>query len=312
MPDPNNILAQLPHMSWRGVSYPVVDRTHTFAFDTAEHKVIYRDGVATEMMGEQGRVFRYSIPMRESITTSDGLKQLFSRGFRPLYEAYRDPAPGMLVDPLHGAIQCTPSQWEDHLIWSVQDGVDVRLSFVEYTPIGKQVQDQPPTFRALFEITTALDAEVAAAPWTKQVPSPAPTTDPLSLAAGLINQVNVNRNRARAAVMRVSNRMAKVERAAEDAGGKNAPDPLTAAVFNRIRLDARHGRLASERLANTPPRDTAKTVVQMTVDTPKTIMQAAAELGMTVTEFLAINADLARNPLLPVGVRFWGRRKNAY
>ena len=310
--DTYNILAQLPSMSWRGIILPVVERTHTFQFETAPHKIIYRDGVATEMLGEQGRVFHYTIPMRESVTSvKEGLKYLFTKGFRELYRAYRDPRPGMLVDPLHGAILCTPASWEDHLESMKLDGADVRLSFTEYTPIGQKIQDDPPTIRSLFEITTAMDAAVVAAPWDAQQQSPPPTTDPLSLAAGLLNQGNATRRRMNAKVLAVAARMGKVENAAAEAQA-NAPDSKSAAIFNGIRLQARKGRLDATRVANAPPRDKASTLIQITTDTVKTIPQMAADAGMTIEEFLQVNPGLGRLPYVPANTRVFKKSANAY
>lgn len=311
MTDQYNILAKLPSMSWRGIVLPVVERSHSLQYETAPHKFIYRDGVATEMLGEQGRVFHYTIPMRESIVSiKEGLSKLFSRGFRELYRAYRDPSPGMLVDPMHGAILCTPASWEDSLQWAVLDGADVRISFVEYIPPGEKVDDNPPTLTGLYETTKAMDATVRAVSWPKQVQSPEPTTDPLSLAAGAINQLNYTRRRMNAKVRAVEARMAKVEDAAAEAE-QNAPDPGSRAAFNLMRLQARKGRLDAKRLADAPPSEKAAMVIYLTADSPSTITQLASQSAMTTKAFLELNPKLARMTIVPAGTRYQATQGNA-
>jgi hypothetical protein len=308
MADQYSILAQLPSMSWRGIVLPVIDRSHTFQFETAPHKIIYRDGVATEMLGEQGRVFHYSIPMRETVKSAkEGLRQLFSKGFRELYRAYRDPSPGMLVDPAHGAILCTPASWEDRLHWDQTDGADVRLVFTEYSPPGKTVQDDPPTVKGLFDSAQELDIVVQSVPWPPQVQSPEPTTDPFSAAAGILNQLNSNRRRLNAVIYAVEARMAKVERAAEEAQ-KNAPDSRSAAIFNLIRLQARKGRIDAKRLGDAPPRDKAGTAIRVVLDQPKTVTQLAAECKMTMKEFLYLNPGLSRYAFIPINTEYQRKR----
>lgn len=304
--DTNDKFDQLPTMSFRGIALPVVDRDHTFSHESAPHQVVFRDGVATEMLGINGRVFNYSVPMRESIVNQRrGFKNLFSKRFYQLYEAYRDPSPGPLVDPIHGRLTVTPGTWNEHTTWQQRDGVDVKFNFTEYTAIGKAVKDNAPSIAAFTSAARALDDQVAAAPWPKQVKPPKPTVDPLTAAAGLINQVNVHRNLINANIRRVGFLAWKVEDAATKAGGRNAPDSASAAVFNSIRLAARKLRIQSWQLADSPPRDKAQVAVQQVYDTPKTIMQLAAESSMPLQALLELNPNLARMNPIPKGTTVW-------
>ena len=304
--DTTDIFGQLPTMTFRGIALPVVDRDHSFSHETAPHQVVFRDGVATEMLGINGRVFNYSCPLRESITSKRrGFKNLFTKQFYALYEAYRDPTPGPLVDPIHGKIIVTPGTWNEHATWQQRDGVDVKFNFTEYTPPGKAVKDSPPTVDAFVGEARALDDAVTAAKWPRQVPPPKPTVDPLTAIAGAINQVNVHRNLINANIRSVGFRASLVERAATDAGGRNAPDSITAAIFNHIRLMARHIEFQSYQLADAPPGDKAKVAVKQVYDTPKTIGQIAAESGATVSTLLDLNPGLARMNPVPRGVPIW-------
>jgi len=303
----DDIFGQLPTMSFRGIALPVVDRDHSFSHETAPHQVVFRDGVATEMLGINGRVFSYTVPMRESVISTRRKigPNLFTKQFYKLYEAYRDQSPGPLVDPIHGQVTVTPGTWNEHATWQQRDGVDVKFNFTEYTAVGKVVKDNPPTIDAFIGAAQALDQVVAAATWPKQVPPPKPTVDPLSAIAGAINQVNVHRNLINANIRSVGSKANKVEEAATEAGGRNAPDEKSAAVFNSIRLAARRLRLQSYQLADAPPRDKAQVAVQQVYDTPKTIMQLAADSRMDIQTLLGLNPGLARQNPVPRGTRVW-------
>jgi hypothetical protein len=296
----------LPTASFRGIGFPVVDRDHTFSHETAPHQVVFRDGVATEMLGINGRQFSYSAPIRESIVNQRRqFKNLFTKQLSKLYDAFRDTTPGPLVDPIHGNVTVTPGTWNEHATWQQTDGIDLKFNFTEYTAIGKPVKDNPPTIDAFTGSARQLDDQVVVAPWPKQVPQPKPTVDPLTAFAGLINQVNVHRNLINANIARVGFLANKVEEAATRAGGRNAPDSKSAAIFNSIRLAARKLRIQSWQLANAPPRDKAQVAVQQVFDTPKTIMQLAADSRMTLETLLSLNPGLARQNPVPRGTRVW-------
>lgn len=302
----DDLFGRLPTMSFRDIAVPVVDRDHTFSHESAPHQVVFRDGVATEMLGTGGRVFMYSVPFRESIVDQRrDFKKLFTKRFYQFYEAYRDPSPGPLVDPVHGKITVTPAAWNEHMSWQQRDGLDTKFNFVEYTAIGKVVKDNPPSIAELANAARTLDEHVAVAPWPQQVEPPKPTVDPLTAVAGLINQVNVHRNLINANIRRVGFLAWKVESAATEAGGRNAPDSASAAVFNSIRLAARKLRIQSNQLADAPPRDKAQVAVQQVYDTPKTIMQLAAESAMPLATLLELNPGLARSNPVPKGTVVW-------
>lgn len=291
------MLHKLPQMSFRGITLPCVDREFEFGHERIPHHFVYRDGVTTEMMGIEGKVFNYTLPMRESIAVG-GLKYLFSKVIFELQTAFENPDPGPLVDPRIGTVMVTPGVWREKTDPHKTDGVDVSLSFFEYTAIGTKSEDSPPTITGVYDSARALDAEVARTPWTVQQPSPQPTTDPLSAIAGVLEQVNATRERADAMVMSVSNRANDVEMAAEKLGLAGEP----------ARRAARKLRLDCERTANAPPRDKAGVLVGIAVDSPKTIAQMAAENNMTIAELIRSNTGLARSPIIPAGSRVYVRK----
>lgn len=290
------MLKRLPKMSFRGIALPIVDRVHDFGQMTNEHTFIYRDGVTTEMLGVGARRFTYAALLRESITVA-GYKNLFSSVLRKFYEACLNPEAGPLIDPVHGEILCTPGPWHETTDHRRTDGVDVQISFVEYTAIGEQVADQPPTIQGVYDSAKALDVEVAATKWTQQVPSPEATVDPLSGFAGLLEQTNTARERFDNMGMSVSDKALKVERAAEKLGLAGEP----------ARRAARKLRLDSYRLAKAPPRDKAGILREQVTTAPKTIAQIAAESGMSIADLIRSNASLARSPMVPAGTKVYTR-----
>ena len=291
-----NVFAGLPVLEFRGIQLPCVDRTHQFQHEQAPHHVLYRDGVAVDMLGAQGRTFRYSVPMRDGVTA--GHKALFSTGLTALYEAFRDKTPGFLVDPVHGRVLVVPGTWDEVATPSKGlDGVDLTLTFVEHSPIDEVWADDPPTVEGVTAEAKSLDDAVAKTPWTVQQPAPQSAVNPLSAVSGAINQVNRAREQTRAAVLSVAMRANEIEEASEKLGVAGEPTRLAA---RRLRLDA-------ERNANDPPTspsDIKREVIKSTIG----LVELARNLGMTVRELLDLNPNLSRSPRVQRGKQVFGRK----
>lgn len=282
--------------SFRGIALPCVDRSHQFSHEQTPHHVLYRDGVAIDMLGIQARTFRYSCPMRDGVTA--GHTSLFAKTFRLLYEAFRDKTPGFLVDQVHGRVLVVPGAWDEQASPSKGvDGVDVSLTFVEHSPVDEVWEDDPPTIVDLTDQENRLDADVAVTPWTKQVPAPPVKPNILAAVAGAINQVNRTREQSRAAVLGVADKANRIEEASEKLGIAGEP---TRAAARRMRLDATN-------TANNPPRSPGD-VKRIVTSAPQGVAELAAALGMTVRELLTLNPNLGRSPNVPRNTEVWGRK----
>jgi hypothetical protein len=289
----NDELSALQPASFRGFRFPVTSRTHTEGTDKIVTSIVYRNGVYVQILARAGREFTYQVPMRSGINTS-GYKRLFAQ-VPEFFETYRNTEPGPLIDPVFGEILAAPGSWTDELTAMLRDGVDVSISFTEHVPIGEVVDSKPPTLQSIELDNVALDAIVTATPWTLQTTPETEGTDPLSAAAGLMNQVSYANDTLNAHVLAVGSKAGRVERAAEKLG--IAGDPA--------RMAARKLRLDCERTANAPPREKFGTVVQVVQEAPQTISQLAMASGMTVEELLRADANMARNIISPPRKRVW-------
>ena len=294
---------QLPHLTWRGIILPISDRSHRFAHEGTDHQVIYRDGVAVEMTGAGGSVFSYTLPMREGITKGP-YGGLFSRTLIEFYKSYHDDkSPGELYDPIYGLLTCVPQEWDETTDISKRDGVDVRVSFKVHTPDDGTGAAASPSLDSLQTDAQRLDEEVKTVPWiTHQLPPPDATTDPFSAVAGVMQQGNFAVSRVKATCHDVAYRMSEVEDAASEAEKNGMPGA------GYIRRDARSARLKATRVAEAPPRKMASQVVQETMSAPKDLLRAAMGLGLTVQEFLELNAELSREVVIPTGTKVWRRK----
>jgi hypothetical protein len=76
-------LKLLPPLSWRGLQYPVTQRSVSFRHQGAEHTIQYRDYDFIEQLGVHGLTFSYTLPMREDIARGP-YKHLFVTGLSQL------------------------------------------------------------------------------------------------------------------------------------------------------------------------------------------------------------------------------------
>lgn len=290
-------IRKLPITSWRGIMFPAKDLAHRFAHESSPAHVSYGQGDFFDMTGTRARTWDCTIPFNENLWNWE---TLFSKSFPEFYEAMRDKTPGTLVTPTHGPILCVPGSYEESLSPMVLDGVVVRCTWSEHTPIKGSDLDAPPNLAAIFSEATALDKEVNGVSWDGS--KPLPTADPLTAIAATINQLNTARDKAKASVLAVSQRANDVEVACEKLGANGGPK------VNAIRLSARRLRLRSDRVANAPPREVVGEVKEAVTETPKTVLQLARESGMDLADFLKLNGALAKQTMVPPGTRIFVKK----
>lgn len=288
-------IRRLPVPSWRGILFPGKNRKHRFAHEASPQHVSYADGDFFDMTGQRARTWSYQIPFNEGLTRN--WETLFSKTYAKFYEAYRDRTPGTLVDPLQGPVLCVPGSYDDELSPMVLDGVSVDVTFSEHTPVKGSQLDSPPDLTSILSDASSLDNNVRGKSWGSNIPEP--TTDPLSAVAGIINQGVKARRKVRAALLRVSDRAAKVERACDELGANGGPK------VNLIRRQARKLRLDARRVADAPPREMIGRAIEIANDQPKTVMQAARDAGMDLADFIDLNRDLAKQSIVAPGRTIW-------
>jgi hypothetical protein len=300
--DPRNVFKQMELLQWRDVLLPFSEWEHRFAHESVQHHIIYRAGVAIDMLGAQGRTFSYVLPTKEGIAKSPYLNA-FTNIYYRFYESYRDKSADDLIDPVHGAIWAVPGEWNaSSTAVDGQDGPMVRVTFTEDVPVDGAATDQPPTFEGLEEMASNLDADVAAVAWNRPTPI-LPTSDPLSIASGILQQGSRTIEKTQAHFLAVADRAGEVEEACEDLDRKGIPGT------NALRLSARKLRVDSTRLAKTPPADVPGLIMTMTTEAPKTITDILRETGMDMADLLKMNAGIAKNPIIAPGTQIFVTRK---
>jgi hypothetical protein len=261
----------LEYLQWRGITLPVSDWEHRFAHEKAEHHIIYRAGVAIDQMGAQGRTFQYVLPLKQGVAKAP-YHDAFTSIYFKLYWAFQDKSPGTLIDPVHGVINAVPGEWNAQASAnSDMDGPTVRVTFIEDTDVDAATKDKVPTFSSLERSAVSLDDAVAVIPWDRPVPIPK-TSDPLSIASGVLQQGSRAIEKTQAYSMAVANRAGEVEEACEDLDRRGIPGT------NGTRLAARKLRVDSTRL-------------------------------MDLADMLRMNAQIAKNPIIAPGTSIFVTRK---
>jgi hypothetical protein len=288
MPD---VFKQLERMSWRGIEVPLSARSASFSHDDARHKFVFRDGEILEATGVKNWVFRYTIPFREGIAKGP-YKKLFSNTLAAFVAACRDRSVGELIDPVLGSFPARVLSFSDDTDVNKRDGTDVSVEFEYAPPLEDLDIDTRGTagVSGLSSEAGLLDEELTKVDWA-QVPSPEPTTDPLSAAAGIGRQFERQGGKLSAALDDLAFRAEKVE---------GALDALENPQTWPLRRSARRVREVAVRLKqrHDDPMGRIRTVVQRYA---ATVVDVAANAGMTVEEFLKLNPELARLPFVPAG-----------
>jgi hypothetical protein len=167
--NPLDALSQTLPASWEGVPFPVTNRTCRGGQDSAAHNYF---GVLEnrELTGPSGREFSYEIPFRNGVgpgKNEDQLKGrvLFPDLFRAFLDAFNDPTARVLVDPVHGRVNCKAGTVEDVLNGDSRDGVTVRATFFESNDNVDGTApkpDEPAPITGIAQAADALDAQLAA------------------------------------------------------------------------------------------------------------------------------------------------------
>lgn len=290
-----DVYSKLPEFSWRGKEYPILDSEYSFRHQDAEHKVSFGDVTFVEALGAQNPTFRYTISMRQGISRGP-YSNLFTQV--PTLEAdCYDRTPGPLVDPIYGNWTVKPVDYRSRANGKDgRDGIDVEVSFIWSPTLDDDVRGvAASSIDDLRSEGGMLDAEVAKIARVYDVPPPEPTINALDAPAAVLGQIDRQAERTKAQLGSFANAVEKTERylrriitVARD------PD-----AFGAHRT-ARRLRASTER-SKREVEDLTANIVSITIEQSKTLITTAAELGMTVKQFLSLNPSLASTPLIPSG-----------
>jgi len=290
-----DVLSPLPISSWRGIEFPVTDRTVTFAHDTVDQKIQFRNGFPVDITGAQSMRFRYTVPLDEGIVRGP-FKNLFTATLKKFFDAVYDKTPGVLVDPVYGVFTCKPVLFDEKLRAQIRSGTVVDVEFVQHVEVTDETELELATLKSAESQAGALDREVASAPWPEDEEFE-PSVDPLAQIAGYGRQLEFIGNRFVALLDKVAYRTERIEAAAE---ALESPD--RAGIIRA----ARRTRLATLKLKSRGTNP-GKTIRRLRKNADMTLSAIAAEVGMTLDDLLKINPMLATKSVVEAGtpVNYW-------
>lgn len=283
-------LSLLPPLLWRGLNYPVSARSVSFSHDNARHKFQYRDGELIEQTGAQALTFSYTIPMRDGIATGP-YKDLVTKGLPLLFEDCQNRARGPLQDPFYGQFMCVPASYRDDTDVTRRDGTDIQVEFVRSLESGEtDALPDFPTLNGLVSEAGALEKALSQTSF-KQEASADGSNDLLTQLTGLGGQIQQQGQSVSARLEGLADKMKRLDEQID-----RTEDPSKWG----LQQSARNVREAALRL-KAKGDNPGERILTVTKNSARTITEICAESLMSLPDFLRLNPDLVRSPLIPPG-----------
>ena len=301
-----DVFRQLPHLSWRGVEYPLVDRRAGFQLDIARHTYVFRDNELIESLGTRNWTFDYTIPFREDLTVEPwATRGLYVTEFPAFLEACRDRTVGELFDPMLGPFNAKCAAVSIVTDINRRDGEDVAVTFV-HSPEPEEAEtgfdlvlsgiEGAKAQAALIggEIARISDAQLKAAGLLDNEIPPDIGVDALDQISGLGAQALAQVGRVDAAFQKQAAKLEKIE-GTLDKVNEALSSPAQAPVIRGAR-----------RLRDSSNRLTAKAmfpgqeILTTTVQEDTTVGALASSLGVDQAAIVILNPVLPF-PLIEAG-----------
>ncbi len=296
-----NPLDFLPPLSWRGKTYPVMDRQVGFIHENVDHRIQYRSNDYPEPIGPHSFLFRYTIPMRQDIFPGK-YGELFNEGLPLLITDMRNKEPGDLNDPILGLYRCVPVSYQETTDVNKRNGTDVHVEFLHAPRIGDTDPELPQTITGIVGLAGdrgLSDTDLAKQDW-EQEPSPEGVTDILSAIDGIGKQGLRQVDKIAANLSSLAAKLQEIE---------DTADKIENPQNWQIRDSARELHLAVLKAKDRISEDPATKTRRLVVKTTTTISRLAAESGLTIGEILASNPGLARSPYIAKGTKVFIKTK---
>lgn len=288
-----DVFKLLEPMSWRGVNYPLIERSVSFLHENVDHRIQYRANDFPEPIGPHSFLFKYSIPMRQDIVLSR-YGDLFNEGLPILVRDMRNKEPGDLNDPLLGMFRCIPVSYTETTSVDKRDGTDVQLEFLHSPRIGDSDPELPQSITGITGLvgdSGLTDDDLAKQDWNQE-PSPEGVTDILSAINGIGRQGLRQIDKLASQLDSLSLKMQKIEDTADA-----AENPQNW----RIRESARQLHLNIIDAKNRLTEDPVVKINRLTTKVNTTLSSLAATLGMTLLDLISLNPSLSRSPVIKAG-----------
>ncbi len=287
------IFENLPSLSWRGIHYPVMDRSVSFLHENVDHRIQYRNNDFPEPIGPHSFLFKYMIPMRENILPRK-YGSLFNEGLPLLIRDMRDKDPGELIDPLLGIYRCIPVSYTETTDVNKRDGTDVSVEFLHAPRIGDSDPELPLTITGITGLVGdggLNDDDLALQDWNQE-PSPEGVTDILSAINGIGRQGLRQIDRLSSQIDSLRSKMEKIEETADA-----AENPQNWRIRDSARGLNNSLLKAKDRLSEDP----GTKISRITTKANSTVSRIAADSGMTTAQLLKLNPGLAKSPVITQG-----------
>lgn len=295
-----DVLIQMQRAGWRFIEFPITSRKYGFQQEQARHRYIFRDNQLIESLGTDNPTYRYTIPFREDIAKGP-YKHLFTEVYPKFLDACLDRTRGVLSDPVHGDVNCKCVSFSEDLDVNKRDGIDVEVEFI-VAPLQEAVEASNQSYRTLQGVASdarRLDAEIEKVidrdrlgRDIRQLPPPKPTVNPLDFVSAVGNQIEVAASKITAAVADTAFRLEKTVDTID-----RLKNPDTA----QLRAQARRLQAALFRLEDGANQTGQHPIKRLTLGANKSLSALAASLGMSVQEFLQLNPECARSPMIRAG-----------
>lgn len=285
----------LPRFSWRGVDYPIAERSASFAHEQVQHKLQRRNLDLVEQTGAHNFVLTYLIPMREDLYRGP-YKNLFTEGLQRLLDDFRNKEAGDLWDPIYGLLRCVPTSYDDQSDVNKRDGTDIRVEFTHAPESAFDGVAVTPTGSAVTQDADVFQAEVQA---FEVAANEADEIDPVTSVklTELLTNVSSFGRRVLNTPNDVLGEMNKITILAKDIEDtlEEATAPDVRAVKSRARDIRSRAYSVLESSAQINPVRTTY------VATAQSVTSLAAQFKVSVAELLRANPQLARRPLVLPG-----------
>lgn len=283
-------LSLLPPLLWRGLNYPVSARSVSFTHDGVRHKFQYRDGEMVEQTGAQALTFSYTIPMRDGIARGP-YRDLVTKGLPLLFADCQNRARGPLQDPFYGTFDCVPTSYRDDTDVNKRDGTDIQVEFVRTLETGEaDTLPDFPTVSGLISEAGALDKELSKTSF-KQEASADGSNDILTQLTGIGAQIQQQGQGVSARLQGLADKMKRLDEQID-----STEDPSKWG----LQQSARNVREAALRL-KAKGDNPGQRILTVTKNSARTITEVCADSLMSLPDFLRLNPDLVRSPLIPPG-----------
>lgn len=271
-----DIFKDLPRLKWRNIEVPVAERRVSFEQELVRHKYAYRDNELVESLGRHNWRFEYTIPFREDIEKGP-YRNLYVATFSTFLRACRDRSEGLLDDPILGQYTARVESLSIQTDINRRDGEDVQVVFVD-SPALDEVEATGSTASGLpgRQIVEELGVDI------------------FDQIARIGTKVSVYANRIDATLAAYESKIDKViDKFAALNEAANNPQNMP------IIRSALRAKDAVER-ARFRSVTSGETIVSRVTDRDTTVNLLAHDLGMSLGDFLLLNANLPK-PSVPSG-----------